>query len=139
MWPSRRTIGFVQGLSYSYFSAWALTHREHYRRAHRLKADDWILNAHAGWMALVGATLVNSAARNRVTTQDRTIGLAAAVGLAANDLVLRRSIAPIYKADLIYETALALLWLKTTELQHRTRRGSPGRVGGRGRRSRARR
>ncbi|MDP9069301.1 MAG: hypothetical protein M3N53_13285 [Actinomycetota bacterium] len=112
MWPRPRTIALIQASSYGYFSAWALTRREHYRRAHQLDAEDWILNAHAGWMALVCATLLTAAARDQVTNQERWIGLAAAAGLAANDAMLRGRIAPIYRIDLVYETALALLWLK---------------------------
>ena len=106
-----RMLAFMQGSSYLYFAVWAVVGREHYRSRHQLDADDWILNAHAGAMALIGAALLTAAVRNEVTNRDRVVGFAAAAGLAANDALLRRSIAPIYTADLAYEAALAALWV----------------------------
>ena len=110
--PALATIvAATQGTSYLGFSAWALLRRDHYRRVHDLRADDWILNAHAGWLGLVGMTLLSAASRGQITPETRRLGLAAAAALATNDALLRRRIATIYTNDLLYEMLVVTSWL----------------------------
>ena len=104
-------VAATQGTSYPCFSAWALFRRDHYRRIHDLRADDWILNAHAGWLGLVGVSLLSAAIRGQITAQTRRLGLSAAAGLATNDALLRGRIAQVYTTDLLYEMLLATSWL----------------------------
>lgn len=96
-----------------YFGAWSLLRRSHYRRVHRLRSDDWVLNAHGTWMLLVGSALLTAAARGTTSEPEvRLLGLGSALGLSANDVVgvVRREIAPIYYSDLAWEAAIAALW-----------------------------
>ena len=108
-----RMVAAVQGASYIYFSGWLFLRREEYRRTHHLSAESWLLNAHGGWMLIVGATLVRAAARDRTDEAEvRLLGIGSAVALASNDAVgaVRREVPPIYCADLAWESALATLW-----------------------------
>ena len=105
-------VAVVQGASYVYFGAWALFRRSHYVERHALRGTSpWVLNAHAGWMALIGGELVRAGAVGGVDARTTTLGLASAAGLAANDAALLGSVAPIYRSDLAWETLLALAWL----------------------------
>lgn len=108
---ARDVVALVQGASYLGFATWALTARSHYRRVHRLRAEPWLLNAHAMWMGLVGSALV--AAGLHGNAEDRAIrllGTGAAAGLAFNDL-MTRNLPGVYRSDLLWETALSLAWL----------------------------
>ena len=71
----------------------------------------WMLNAHGMWMLLVGGTLALGAARDRADAAELRllgIGSALALALAVNDAVAAP--APIYRSDLIFESALAAGW-----------------------------
>ncbi len=106
-----RALAVAQGASYLYFGLWSLVRREHYREVHALRSDDWVLNAHGGWLLAVGGVLVRGGARP--ASRDRSLpllGMASAVALAANDALLVGRIAPIYRLDLAYEISLAALW-----------------------------
>ena len=109
-----RGIALAQGSSYLAFGLWSLLARRHYRRIHRLSGDDWLLNAHGMWLVVIGGTLARAAWRREVvSTAADGLGLAAALGLAADDLWSSRSpgLARIYRADLAWEAALAAGWL----------------------------
>jgi len=107
----RRALALTQGASYLYFGLWSLLRRKHYRSVHELKGDDWVLNAHGGWLSVVGATLVaGSLRRGQSSSELTTLGLGSALALAANDAVLMREIAGIYRLDLAYETTIVALW-----------------------------
>ena len=109
--PLERALGFCQGSSYIGFGLWSLLRREHYREVHELRADDWVLNAHGGWLTVVGATLVAGAlGPGRAPSALRTLGFGSALALAANDALLRQQVAPVYRVDLAYEGLLAGLW-----------------------------
>jgi len=105
----KRLTAILQGASYLYFGAWSLGRREHYRRVHELSSDDWILNAHGGWLLVVGATLMRAAIRDDTGTL-LPLGAGAAAALALNDVLLMRRIAPIYRADVGWELALLAGW-----------------------------
>ena len=108
---ARRAIAGAQGASYVFFALWAFLGRRAYVERHELEATSpWVLNAHAGWMGLVGALLVRRAVRG-VDGEAAAVGLTAAAGLAANDLVLRNRIPRIYRSDLAWESLLAVGWL----------------------------
>ncbi len=101
----------VQGASYIGFGIWSLAGRRHYRDVHEIDRDDWVLNAHGGWLLAVGTTLVASALRGRANGAEvRTLGVASALALALNDAVSLPRVAPIYRSDLAYEVGLAGLW-----------------------------
>lgn len=105
-------IALLQGGSYLYFGLWSLLARKHYRRKHRIRSDDWVLNAHGGWLLAVGSTLVASAVRGAAARPEiRLLATTSALGLACNDLALRRRIAPIYRLDTVYELGLVAAWL----------------------------
>lgn len=101
----------VQGASYIGFAVWSLLGRGHYRRTHSLgRTDAWVLNAHGMWMLLVGSVLALAANRGHTDEAElRVLGLGSAVGLAINDAVAAP--APIYRSDLIFESAIAAAWL----------------------------
>jgi hypothetical protein len=106
----------VQGGSYVGFGLWSLLGRDHYRRTHRIRHDTWVLNAHGVWLITVGATLVLGAMRKgAIRPELRLLGAGSALGLAINDLVLLRHLPPIYRADLVYELAVAGAWLVPEE------------------------
>lgn len=103
----------LQGSSYLGFALWSLLARGHYRRRHRLRSNAWLLNAHGMWLTAVGGVLAAAGYRRRGTRAElRTLGLAAAVGLAIDDAVsaATEGVAPVYYADLVWELALATLW-----------------------------
>lgn len=106
-----RALLIGQGLSYLSFSLWALTRRQHYREVHRLQANDWILNAHAMWMGLVGTVLATSGLRKVPTAGARFLGPAAAAALGANDAWLWKELPDIYHGDLAFESGLLGLWV----------------------------
>ena len=106
-----RAVALAQGSSYVYFASWAFLRRRHYVERHELAGTSpWVLNAHAGWMALVGAILVRAGLRGE-EGDAAAIGLASAASLAANDLALSGRIAPIYRVDLAWEALLASGWI----------------------------
>ncbi|MBA2764815.1 MAG: YHS domain-containing protein [Thermoleophilaceae bacterium] len=115
-------VALVQGASYVGFGLWSTLARRHYRRIHDLPADGWILNAHGGWLLVVGSTLVLAGARRRSEQSDvQLLGAGAALGLAVNDAVsaARNGVARIYISDLAYEAALVLGW-SAAALKRRT-------------------
>lgn len=102
----------VQGASYVGFGVWSLAARGHYRRVHEIRRDDWVLNAHGGWLVAVGTTLVAAALRGRGSSSEvRTLGLASALALAANDAISLSRVPGIYRSDLLYELGLVAGWL----------------------------
>ena len=73
-----------------------------------------MLNAHGGWLSVVGVTLVaGSLRRCQSSSELTTLGLGSALALAANDAVRMREIAGICRLDLAYETTIAALWALT--------------------------
>ena len=105
-------MGLLQGASYVGFGVWSLTARDHYRRVHAIKRNDWVLNAHGGWLLAVGTTLVTAALRRRASSPEvRTLGVASALALAANDAASRSRVPGIYRRDLMYELAVATTWV----------------------------
>lgn len=117
---ARVVAALVQGGSYVGFGLWSLFARRHYRQTHKIDRDDWVLNAHGAWLLAVGCTLAVGALRHQADRLElRFLGTSSALGLAVNDLALRDSLAPIYRADLAYELALLGAWL----IPHRTRDG----------------
>lgn len=106
-----RTTALAQGGSYIGFAAWALLRRRHYVERHDLRGTSpWVLNAHAGWMLMVGVLLARAGVRDRVTADVRAIGLASSAGLALNDAALARRLPTIYRSDLVWESCIALAW-----------------------------
>jgi hypothetical protein len=59
--------------------------RSHYVKTRELRSDDWILNAHATWMLLVGAVLLRAALSGRVSDETPLLGLGSSLGQALND------------------------------------------------------
>lgn len=120
-----RTAALIQGGSYIGFGLWSLAGRSHYKRIHRIRRDDWVLNAHGAWLLAVGSTLVTAALRDEAHRPElKLLGAGAAIGLAANDGALRRRLPRIYRGDLAYELALAGAWL----LPAAKKRGRPDRA-----------
>jgi hypothetical protein len=108
----RRLLALLQGGSYVWFGGWSVLARRHYRRTHRIDRDDWLLNAHGGWLVVVGSTLAVAALRERTDHAElRLLGTGAAAALAVNDARGARRLAPIYRVDLVYELALLGGWL----------------------------
>ena len=106
-----RALALGQGSSYVFFGLWSLVRRAHYRRVHELDADDWVLNAHGGWLTVVGATLVAGSLRPGAAVPElRALGFGSALALATNDALLRQDVAPVYRLDLAYEAAIATAW-----------------------------
>lgn len=107
----RNAAAAVQGASYAGFGIWSIAARGHYRRAHGIRRDDWVLNAHGAWLVTVGLTLGAAAARRQADQAEvRLLGGLAALGLAVNDLFSRRAVPAIYRADLAFELALLAAW-----------------------------
>lgn len=111
--PRHRTVtALLQGGSYIGFGLWSLLAREHYRRTHRIRRDDWVLNAHGAWLLAVGSTLAAGALRRAADRPElRLLGAGSALGLALNDLASVRRLPEIYRADLAYELGLLGAWL----------------------------
>lgn len=108
----RAATALVQGGSYVGFGLWSLLARQHYRRAHRIRRDDWVLNAHGAWLCAVGWTLAVAAVTGEAGRPDiRLLGAGSALGLALNDAALLRRLPRIYRVDLAYELGLLSAWL----------------------------
>lgn len=117
---TRRVLAVTQGASYLYFGLWSLLRRDHYRSTHELECDDWVVNAHGGWLSIVGATLMVGGVRGRQDSSElTTLAVGSALALAANDALLSRRIAAIYRLDLAYEATLAALWGLTARTTRR--------------------
>ena len=125
--PSRH-LAAAQGSSYLGFAAWLFGRPREYRNRHGIKTSDWVLRAHGTWMVVTGVTLLTAAVRGRTAeTEVRLLALGSAAGLAANDALdaARRDIAPIYYADLAWESALSVMWLMAIRRGARPRPGAP--------------
>ena len=95
-----------------YFALWAVLFRRHYRQVHQLHTDDWVLNAHAMWLLLVGSQLVRSSLQADGDAAGH-VGFGAAAGLAATDFITERTsdLAPIYRSDMVFESLIAAAWV----------------------------
>jgi adenylate cyclase len=108
----RAVTALIQGGSYLGFGLWSLLARDQYRRAHGIRRDDWVLNAHGAWLLAVGSTLAAAGLRRQPPRREiRVLGAGSALGLAVNDAALLRRLPPIYRADLVYEIGLLAAWL----------------------------
>jgi hypothetical protein len=94
--------------------------RQHYRKTHQIKRDDWVLNAHGGWHIATDLTLTLAGLRRRTDGAEiRLLGAGAALALALNDAALSRRLPRIYLADFVYELGLFGLWLLPPTRQNR--------------------
>lgn len=108
----RTVTALVQGGSYIGFGLWSLLARAHYRRAHQIQRDDWVLNAHGAWLLAVGSTLAAGALRRQADKPEiRLLGACSALGLALNDLVLVSKLPRIHEADFVFELTVLGAWL----------------------------
>jgi len=119
----RAATALAQGGSYLGFGLWSLAARQHYRRTHEIRRDDWVLNAHGAWLLAVGSTLAAAGLRGQAQRPEiRLLGAGSALGLALNDAALLTRLPRVYQADLLYELSLVGAWLLPGRRAVRARR-----------------
>lgn len=95
------------------------------------KGSPWLVRTVGVLMSVIGASLGLAAARDRVGPEQTTLGLGAALGLAAIDVAharRRRLISRVFLLDAIVQAVLVAWWLGDVVARHGGGRGqAPGR------------
>jgi small-conductance mechanosensitive channel len=86
---------------------------DHLVRVPPTEADHWLVNAVAVLVLACGLALLSAAWRRRVSLEVAILGIGAAIGLAAIDVVYvwRGTILQIYLADAAVEVVIIAAWL----------------------------
>ena len=113
---ARPTARSVAALQAGYFLATGVApflSRRAFEAVTGPKLEWWLVLTVGTQVSAVGAALGRAAAHDRVTGELRLLGIAAATGLGAIDVVYvaRRRISPVYLADAVVEAALIGAWL----------------------------
>jgi hypothetical protein len=108
-----RTLAIGQGLFYTITGFWPLFSRETFEKVTGPKHDFWLVNTVGVVIGSIGLMLVSAGYNRRITPEIRGIGVSAAAGLTAIDLVYvsKKRISPVYLLDAAAETILIFGWL----------------------------
>jgi hypothetical protein len=108
-----RIVASAQSAFYVGTGVWSLVHRRSFEWVTGPKVDYWLAQAVGITVGAIGLGLAQAVASRRpVPPELRTVGVAAAAGLAALDVVYvgRRRISPVYLVDAAAEVALVAAW-----------------------------
>jgi hypothetical protein len=109
---SGRAVAGAQAAYYTITGVWPLVHRRSFEAVTGPKQDYWLVETVGALVTSAGLALALGAIRNRMTTEIRLLGVAAALALAGVDIrhVASRRIRRVYLADAGVELALAACW-----------------------------
>jgi hypothetical protein len=120
--PEGRLVGIVQGAYYVATGVWPIVSMRSFEAVTGPKRDDWLVKTVGALVTVIGSSVALwSAARcqagDKPIRQARTLGLAAALVLAAIDTVyaVKERISKIYLLDAIAEITVAFAWCKSTD------------------------
>jgi hypothetical protein len=114
---AERHVAAAQSFFYISTGIWPVVHRRSFERVTGKKVDYWLVETVGAVVAAIGIGLGQAVLQRRpIPREIRTVGVVAALGLAAIDTlhVGRRRIAPVYMVDAIAEIVLAAGWLRAS-------------------------
>ncbi|MCK9520503.1 MAG: hypothetical protein M0R74_15985 [Dehalococcoidia bacterium] len=108
-----RLVLFGQGVYYLVAGVWPLLHMRSFTATTGPKVDLWLVKTVGTLIAVIGGVLTLSALRRRSPAEVPLLAAAAALALAAIEVIyVRRSrISPIYLLDAVVEGVLVLALL----------------------------
>ena len=111
----------VQGAFYLATGLWPLLHRRSFEAVTGPKKDWWLVQTVGVLVTAIGASLVAATQHSDVGKETRILAAGSALGLAGIDAVhvSKRTIGPIYLADMAAELLLAWAWSQAPERENR--------------------
>jgi hypothetical protein len=111
--PSTSTLALVQGAFYVATGLWAVVDLDSFMAVTGPKTDGWLVKTVGLLVTAIGAALLLAWSRRRVPAEVVLLAVAAALSLAAIDVIYvwNGTISPIYLLDAAPEVALALAWI----------------------------
>jgi hypothetical protein len=108
-----RAMSLGQGLFYTITGFWPLISRKTFEKVTGPKHDFWLVNTVGVVIGSIGLSLISAGYHRRVTPEIRGLGIGAASGLAAIDLVYvtKNRIPRIYLLDAVAEIGMISGWL----------------------------
>jgi hypothetical protein len=112
--PSRRQVAALQAAYFLPTGAAPFVSRRVFEAVTGPKLEWWLVLTVGTQVSATGAALARAAQRDRVTDELRLLGIGAAAGLGAIDIVhaARGRISPVYLLDAVLELALLSAWLR---------------------------
>jgi hypothetical protein len=109
---SWKKLARVQGMFYVATGLWPLAHRRSFEAVTGSKKDWWLVQTVGVLVTAIGASLLAAAPRERSDSSAVILATGSALGLAGIDAVhvARRTIGPVYLADMVVELFLAYAW-----------------------------
>ena len=110
-----RPIAAVQGVYFLVTGIWPLVAIDFFQRVTGPKIDLWLVYCVGGLIAVIGATLITSVVRSRISRETAILAVGSALVLAGIDLVFvfRGVLSGIYLVDAAAEVALVVWWTMT--------------------------
>lgn len=108
-----RALALGQGLYFAATGLWPIVHLRSFEAVTGPKPEGWLVKTVGALLAVMGAGLVASSRRRRVTRDWALLAAGGAAALATVDVWyagVRRRISPVYLADAPIEGALAAGW-----------------------------
>jgi hypothetical protein len=108
-----RSLAIGQGIFYAITGFWPILSRETFEKVTGPKHDFWLVNTVGVIIGSIGLMMISAGYNRRVTPEIRGIGMSAAAGLTAIDIVYvkKKRISPVYLLDAAAETILIFSWL----------------------------
>ncbi|WP_141731134.1 hypothetical protein [Oligoflexus tunisiensis] len=115
---SWQKLARAQGPFYVATGLWPLLHRKSFEAVTGPKKDWWLVQTVGVLVTAIGASLLAAARKERSDPETVILATGSALGLAGIDAVhvSRRTIRPVYLADMVVELFLAYAWKQA----HRT-------------------
>ncbi|HEU4700815.1 MAG TPA: hypothetical protein VFS40_16650 [Gemmatimonadales bacterium] len=111
--PLLRLAAWAQGIYYLLTGLWPLLHLPSFEWVTGPKTDDWLVRTVGLLVAAIGLGLLLAARRGRVAREVAVTAAAAALALAAVDVVYVAdgTLRPVYLLDVPPELGFVVLWL----------------------------
>lgn len=111
--PLPHWLALLQGIYFAATGVWPLVHMPSFLAVTGPKHDLWLVRTVGVVVAVVGAVLILAAVNERVTPEIALLGLSAAAGLGAVDVVYwaNGTIPKVYLLDAVAEAVLVVAWV----------------------------
>ena len=108
----RALLAGIQGSYFVVTGIWPIVHLRSFEAITGPKLEGWLVKTVGALIAVVGAVLVDAAARRRVDRSVTALAIGTAAALTTVDVVYagKRRISPIYFADAVAELGLLAAW-----------------------------